>query len=411
MEKEIFIKRGNAIHQFKYGYSKVPEVFSVRDKVCIECSIHGEFWQRVDIHLSGKGCPKCGHIRTGKACRKVKDKIVLEDKFKDISIIKNPKVAEYQYIIGTIYIFVNTVNNKVYVGQTYRNYLSRWNEHILKESSCHYIHNAIKKYGIDMFNRYVIFQTEPLLDSELSRKSIIKILDDKERYYIQYFKSNQEKYGYNLTSGGRDYAEFSEKLSKYSKKHGKHIIQYDLEGNFIKEWESAKDIYTTTEFKRDGIANCCKGKTSQYKGYIWKYKEKEEQTVEPITAKKVILQYDFYGNFIQKYESSYDVYNKTGYSANSIRSCCRGQVKSSHGFIWVFQETDEIPLILPKEILIERGFGIRINQYSLDGKLIRQWINTSEIYKELNISTQRISKCLRGDSHTSNGYIWKKVPL
>jgi hypothetical protein len=28
-------------------------------KICIICSIHGEFWQIANDHLSGYGCPKC----------------------------------------------------------------------------------------------------------------------------------------------------------------------------------------------------------------------------------------------------------------------------------------------------------------------------------------------------------------
>ena len=55
---EEFIKRAKEVHGDKYDYSKV-EYTGRKKKVCIICPIHGEFWQRADSHLSGMGCPKC----------------------------------------------------------------------------------------------------------------------------------------------------------------------------------------------------------------------------------------------------------------------------------------------------------------------------------------------------------------
>ena len=56
---ESFIEKGKEIHGNKYDYSKV-NFKTNKDKICIICPIHGEFWQRVDGHLNGKGCTKCG---------------------------------------------------------------------------------------------------------------------------------------------------------------------------------------------------------------------------------------------------------------------------------------------------------------------------------------------------------------
>jgi hypothetical protein len=53
----------------------------------------------------------------------------------------------------------------------------------------------------------------------------------------------------------------------------KHILQYDLQGNLIKEWESAKEI--TKELNKDNrsIRYCCKGQRDTAYGYRWKYKD------------------------------------------------------------------------------------------------------------------------------------------
>lgn len=58
--KEEFIERARKIHGDKYDYSRVKYV-NARTKVCIICPIHGEFWQRPEKHLLGRGCQKCSN--------------------------------------------------------------------------------------------------------------------------------------------------------------------------------------------------------------------------------------------------------------------------------------------------------------------------------------------------------------
>ncbi|MBR6515290.1 MAG: hypothetical protein IKT40_00395 [Bacilli bacterium] len=57
--KEEFIELSNKIHDNKYDYSKVDFNNKINGKICIICKIHGEFWQTIDNHLKGKGCPYC----------------------------------------------------------------------------------------------------------------------------------------------------------------------------------------------------------------------------------------------------------------------------------------------------------------------------------------------------------------
>lgn len=53
-------------------------------------------------------------------------------------------------------------------------------------------------------------------------------------------------------------------------KCSKTVLQYDLEGNLIREWKSV------TECGRNGynqghVAECCNGKRKTHKGFIWRY--------------------------------------------------------------------------------------------------------------------------------------------
>ena len=55
------------------------------------------------------------------------------------------------------------------------------------------------------------------------------------------------------------------------------VLQFDLDGNFIKEWPSAKDAGICVGISNSGITACCKNKP-KYKtagGFKWKYKDEK----------------------------------------------------------------------------------------------------------------------------------------
>lgn len=67
----------------------------------------------------------------------------------------------------------------------------------------------------------------------------------------------------------------NERMSK-SKINGslsKPVLQYMLNGEFVKEWASTREVERQTGFFQTNICSCCNGKYKQAYGYIWKYKE------------------------------------------------------------------------------------------------------------------------------------------
>lgn len=75
---------------------------------------------------------------------------------------------------------------------------------------------------------------------------------------------------------------YADAIEKRVLKVSKSILQYDLEGNFIKEWLNAYEIERVLGFKVPNIRSACRGyeirngKKRNYKqsnGYIWAYKE------------------------------------------------------------------------------------------------------------------------------------------
>ena len=124
---------------------------------------------------------------------------------------------------GFIYIIKNTINDKVYVGQTTQSVEDRFKQHLkcLKSNSVQLISKAIKKY--DKSNFYV----------EILEECLIEDLNTKEEYYIE--KYNSFGNGYNLCAGGNQPRKPKLDLDKNA------IIKSYLSGN------SAR--YVAKEFK------------------------------------------------------------------------------------------------------------------------------------------------------------------
>lgn len=93
-------------------------------------------------------------------------------------------------IMYSVYIHINKLNNKVYIGITSQNPYKRWgNGKNYKKTS--YFRNAIDKYGWDNFIHKILY-------INLSKEEACK----KEIDLIKEYKSNERKYGYNNSLGG-----------------------------------------------------------------------------------------------------------------------------------------------------------------------------------------------------------------
>jgi hypothetical protein len=57
-KEELFRFKANLKHNKQYEYSDFKYI-NGKQKINISCSIHGNFKQQIESHLSGNGCPKC----------------------------------------------------------------------------------------------------------------------------------------------------------------------------------------------------------------------------------------------------------------------------------------------------------------------------------------------------------------
>lgn len=54
-------------------------------------------------------------------------------------------------------------------------------------------------------------------------------------------------------------------------KRNKPVNQYDIDGIFIKRWDSATIAANELGLKQARICRCCLGQRNHYKGFIWRY--------------------------------------------------------------------------------------------------------------------------------------------
>jgi len=93
-----------------------------------------------------------------------------------------------------VYKITNQVNGKVYIGKTVKKQLiTRWREHVseARRGNKSYLKQALRKYGFDKFTIETLYKAS----SEVE-------MNEKEKYFIQFYDSTDPNKGYNLTPGG-----------------------------------------------------------------------------------------------------------------------------------------------------------------------------------------------------------------
>lgn len=181
----------------------------------------------------------------------------------------------------------------------------------------------------------------------------------------------------------------------------KVVLQYDLSGNFIREFDSVISISDEYGYNSGNIASCCRGVAISANGYIWRYKDEFlEIDLEKLNyQKRKVKQYDLMGNFIKSYDSIKEA-SSFGFNEGNIQDCCVYRLKSHRGFIWRYIEDDS-------PIVYESKNKRYVLQYDMNGNFIKEWDSISSASKELKIGSNCITTCCKGKYKSSGGYIWK----
>lgn len=85
--------------------------------------------------------------------------------------------------------------------------------------------------------------------------------------------SSNQKHSYETGLHSKDIKRMKEMTEKSKSKTRKKIIQYDLKGNKLNEYESLNEAELKTNVKYQYISFCCIGKQKTAGGFVWRYKQ------------------------------------------------------------------------------------------------------------------------------------------
>ena len=297
---------------------------------------------------------------------------------------------------------------KIYIGQTSQNNpIKRWKNGGKGYFSIDKFGNYHQKLIAEAINKY------PWKDWKHEIIDTCNTLEEAnklETYYIKLYKSNNPEFGYNMTSGGQGHLghpmsqetknklskiikdkykndkqyvervrkahlgipmhentrkalleanigrEFSDETKlKIGKANGKIVLQFDLNGKFLKEYYSASEAARDINMTSASITNQCNNITRKCDKYLFLYKEdfeknpnlikeKVEQLKVQLTEKgtlkhqgKPIIQLSKTGEFIMEFNSTKEASEKLNISITSINNCLCGRSKSAGKFKWIYK--------------------------------------------------------------------------
>lgn len=83
----------------------------------------------------------------------------------------------------------------------------------------------------------------------------------------------KQSYGFIWSREEKEQSYFSGSTLLGSKRKNRPVLQFSKEGEFIKKWPSATEAARKLGFDSSSISKACRGKTTFYKGFIWKFSE------------------------------------------------------------------------------------------------------------------------------------------
>jgi hypothetical protein len=229
--------------------------------------------------------------------------------------------------------------------------------------------------------------------NKLGKDVILEVIDEVpteewrywEEFYILLFKQwgfkleNKNNGGCGNIGGYENYlvSQAHKGRTSPNKNKGKKILQYDLTGKFIHEWNNINEALITFNLtvSNESIRQCLIGKSKKSANFIWKNytlnyptqlshneieyilkntngpkgqklntgnkiskalkgKTKSPQHIKNIS--KPVAQYDKQGNYITQYNSIIEAARAVNGWNENICQCCKGNKKSSSGYLWEY---------------------------------------------------------------------------
>lgn len=267
-----------------------------------------------------------------------------------------------------VYQTINTVNNKIYIGvhetqnpEIFDGYLGcgcRVNIPSSYQNPKSPFQAALKKYGCSKFKRSTLFIFNTLQEAY-----------DKEAEIVTY-EFIRRKDTYNAQLGGFG---------------GGHILnpinQFDLNGNYIKTWNTIKAASEFYGISHTAIMNAVKFKGSS-NNYFWSHENKINIEEFSIVEKHPCYKYD--GETL-KFLEGYESIKEAAQVNDNLEQAIRRSIQTGYKIKGYYYSDKVFDFFEARPKLSLKKATIYV--YDLDGKYITSLTGTSEITKYFNVKT------------------------
>jgi group I intron endonuclease len=314
-----------------------------------------------------------------------------------------------------VYVHINKINNKIYIGQTCQTLERRaGNNGFQYQHSCHF-YNAIQKYGWDNFKHLVLIDNISLEMANIIEEKLIFI-----------YNSMNPKYGYNMIAGGKNKERRQEVTDKIAEKN-----RHPSDETRKKMSIAAKKRKMTPELKEKlRLSNIGKKRSKEAREHMSIAKqnmseETKRKIVESLKGRKqserqkmlssirftgnkyrakAIAQYDLNGKFMRTWECAMDVEKEWGINHlhTNISACCNNKALSAYGYQWKYYYGNNSDIEQKKYTN-----KIPVEQYSINGIYMNTYESVSDAARKVGTITGDISRCCKGLSKLIHGFQWK----
>lgn len=293
----------------------------------------------------------------------------------------------WKYIV---YETTNLVNNKIYIGlhktinpDIFDGYIgngvlvSQPNTYEHARTAFQY---AVKKYGPKNFKRKVLAVFDNIQDAS----------DLEEELVNEKFLERSDVY--NMVLGG---------LGGYFISNRIKVYQYDLNGNFIREYESYAEAGMKLNCSYTSISRGVRHKI-KIKNSFWSTDKVEKLDLSNynlgLNHSIIIYVYDKNGKYLGGYKSITSASNKLNSCSNTIKDRCifGGLLKNKCYVSFVKDETYDKAR---KKYILSRS----VYRYNSDGSFSKEYESQLEAEEENHTN---ITKSIKLKTPDENGYIW-----
>lgn len=269
----------------------------------------------------------------------------------------------------------------MYIGITkYEDLQKRLVNHLYQAYNRKNLFNEKSEWLKNIFTRGVIPPIE-----------LIETTEDfsREKYYI-----NLHKPILNIVHNNhKGYYDFRSYLRSIK------IYQYDLDGIFLKEWKSAKEVEKVLNISPQNISACLYNRRKIAGDYIWSFYKKDNMKPYAIDKTYVaVYQYDRQGNFIKAHRS---MSNIEGFKLKGISKCANNNCKTYNNFIFT-KEMMTKEEILKRKIYFHKSkipYKIRTNRHIqlVKGPDTMTFKTQVDLAKYLNVSRHILKNYINKD--------------